>query len=93
MVTIDVAGRRETTVGGAGFTVIWLEADEPFRLAMICADPGDTPETGTGALNCPAGTVTVAATDAMPGELLASCTDVSAVCAADIAMVRFPLAP
>src|SRR5215831_9129418 len=87
MVTIDVAGRRETAVGGAGFTVIWLEADEPFRLAVTCADPGDTPETGTGALNCPAGTVTMAATDAMPGALLASCTEVSAVRAAEIVTV------
>src|SRR6266849_5448853 len=83
-VAVDVAGTRETTVGAAGLTVIWLETEEPFRLAVICAVPGETPVTGTGALTCPASTVTEDATEAMFALLLASKTCVSAVCAAEI---------
>src|SRR6266568_4557254 len=44
--TVDVAGTSDTTVGAAGLTLIWLEADDPFRLAVICAVPGETPATG-----------------------------------------------
>ena len=93
IVTVDVAGSRETTVGGPGLTVTWLEAEELFKLAVIWAVPGETPATGTGALSCPAGTVTTAATEAMPGLLLASGTGVSADCAEEIVTVRLPPAP
>src|SRR5258708_11698132 len=92
-VTVDVAGTRDTTVGAAGLTLIWLEAEEPFRLAVICAVPGETPLTGTGALTCPASTVTADATEAMFALPLASRTCVSADCAAEIVTVRLPLAP
>jgi hypothetical protein len=92
-VTVDVAGTRETTLGAAGLTLIWLEAEEPFRLAVICAAPGETPLTGTSALTCPAGTLTAEATEAMFALLLASRTCVSADCAAEIVTVRLPVAP
>src|SRR6266705_583156 len=91
--TVDVAGTSETTLGAAGLTVIWLEAEEPFRLAVICAVPGETPTTGTAALTCPAGTATADATEAMFALPLASKICVFAVCAAEIVTVRLPLAP
>src|SRR5207247_9046402 len=92
-VTVDVVGTSETTVGAAGLTVIWLEAEEPFRLAVICPIPGETPATGTSALTCPASTLTEGATEAIFALLLASRTCVSADCAAEIVTVRLPFAP
>jgi hypothetical protein len=92
-VTVEVAGTSDTTVGAAALTVTWLEAEEPFKLAVICAVPGETPVTGTEALSCPAGTVTEDATEATPELVLASVTSVPAVCAEEIVTVRLPLAP
>jgi len=46
-VTVEVAGTSDTTVGPAGLTVIWLETEEPFKLAVICAVPGETPATAS----------------------------------------------
>src|SRR2546425_1129231 len=91
--TVDVAGTSETTVGGAGLTVIWLEAEEPFKLAVICAVPGETPATGMTADTCPASTLTAEATEAMLALLVASKTCVFAPCADEIVTVRLPLAP
>jgi hypothetical protein len=92
-VTVEVTGSSDTTVGGAGVTVTWLEAEEPFRLAVICALPGATALTGTLALTCPAETVTEEGTVAKLVLLLDSVTCVSLVCAALIVTVRLPLAP
>ena len=50
-------------------------------------------ETAIGALVCPAGTVTVAGTEAMPGVLLVSATVVFALRAALMVTVRVPVAP
>jgi hypothetical protein len=33
-------GSNDTTVGGAGLTVIWLATVEPLRLALIWLVPG-----------------------------------------------------
>src|SRR6266705_5918736 len=91
--TVDVAGTSDTTVGAAGLTLIWLEADDPFRLAVICAVPGETPVTGMTADTCPASTLTEDATEATFALLLASKTCVFALCAAEMVTVRLPLAP
>src|SRR5437879_5896898 len=91
--TVEVAGTSDTTLGAAGLTVIWLDAEDPFRLAVICAVPGETPATATCALTCPAGTLTEEATEAMFALLLTSKTCVFAICAAEIVTVRLPLAP
>src|SRR5258706_10567488 len=79
--TVDVAGTSDTTVGPAGLTLIWLAADDPFRLAVICAVPGETPATGMTADTCPASTLTQEATEAMFALLLASRTCVLPLCA------------
>ena len=42
-VTVETAGSRETTVGGAGVTLTWLDAEELFRLAVTCASPEKAP--------------------------------------------------
>ena len=50
-------------------------------------------ETAIGALVCPAGTVTVAGTEAMPVVLLVSATVVFVLRAALMVTVRVPVAP
>jgi len=92
-VTVDTAGTSDTTVGGAALTVIWLDAEEPFRLAVTWALPGATAATGNGALTLPAGTITENGTDATLGALGASATEVSVVCAEEIVTVSEPLEP
>src|SRR5581483_9598305 len=91
--TVDSAGCSDTTVGGTACTLTWLDAEDPFRLAVMEALPGAIPLTGTAALTLPAGTVTPAATDATVGLSLASATSTFADCAAEIETVSVPLAP
>ncbi len=93
MVTACVGGCSETTVGGAGVTVIVLVAVEPFSEAVTVAVPGELADTDTGALSWPAGTVTKAGTDTMPEALLSIDTVVALLCAALMVTVRAPLAP
>ena len=92
-VTVETAGRSETTVGGRAVTRTWLDADEPFRLAVICASPGDSADTAICALSCPPGTLTNAGTEAMLEALLVTATVVSLACAAEIVTVSVPLEP
>ncbi len=91
--TRESTGTSDTTEGGAAVTVTWLEAEEPFKLAVTCAVPGETAATGTAALTAPAGTVTLASTKATPELPLASATWVGVACAAEIVTVSVPLAP
>ncbi len=92
-VTVETAGRSETTVGGNAVTRTWLDADEPLKLAVICASPGDSAETAICALSCPAGTLTNAGTAAMAEALLETATVVSPACAAEMVTVSVPLEP
>jgi hypothetical protein len=82
--TLESTGTSDTTVGAAALTVIWLDALEPFRLAVTVASPGERPATEIGALSCPAGTVTEDGTEAIPVLLLETATAVSLACAAEI---------
>src|SRR5688572_19317257 len=91
-VTVETAGSSDTAVGGAGVTVTWLEAEEPFRLAVTCELPGDTPLTANCALTWPAGTVTLGGTETL-ALALESRTVVLLVCADEIVTERLPLAP
>ena len=88
-----VGGSSETMVGRWGVTVIVLVALVPLRLAVMTAVPGVLAETAMGAVVCPAGTVTVAGTEAMPAALLVSVMVVGLDCAALIVTVRAPVPP
>ena len=88
-----VGGSSETMVGRFGVTVMVLLALVPLRLAVMTAVPGVLAETAMGALVWPAGTVTVAGTEAMPVALLVSATVVFVLWAALMVTVRVPVAP
>src|SRR5207302_6356372 len=91
--TLESAGTSDTGVGGAGVTVTWLDALEPLRLTVICASPGESAPTETGAVTCPGGTVTVPGTEAMPVWLLDTATSVLVACAAEMLTVSVPFEP
>jgi hypothetical protein len=92
-VTELVAGRTETTVGGAGVTVMVLVALVPLRLAVICALPALLALTEMDASTWPPRTVTLFGTKATPGSLLLNATEVSVVWAELIVTVNVPDPP
>jgi hypothetical protein len=92
-VTEFVGGRSDTTVGRAAVTVTVLVALVLLRLAVICAVPGVLAETVIGALVWPAGTVTLAGTEAIAESVLLKATTALVLCAALIATVNVPVPP
>jgi hypothetical protein len=78
---VRLPGLRAVTVGASWLTVIVLWAWVPLRgPAVRVAVPGVIPVTGTKVARVPAGTVTLAATLAVPGALLARGITVSVAC-------------
>src|SRR5207237_808200 len=92
-VTVAVTGSSDTTVGGAGVTVTWLEAEEPFSVAVTIALPGATPETGMTTCVWFAANATVAGTVATPVVALDTESVPDAVGAGESVAVRLPEAP
>ena len=88
-----VAGTSETIFGRVAVTVIVLVALVPLRLAVITAVPGVLADTGIDVLVWPAGTDTVAGTEAILEALVVSETVVALLCAALMVTVRFPVPP
>ena len=80
-------------VGRLDVTVMVLLALVPLRLAVMTAVPGVLAETAIGAVVCPASTVMVAGTEAMPEALLVRVMTVFVLWAALIVTVRVPVAP
>ena len=90
---LAVAGCMATTVGGAGVTVIWLEALLPFRLAVMWAVPAPTAVSVAWALSCPAGMLRVAGVCTTLGASLARLIVVALLWADEMVTVTWPVAP
>src|SRR5258708_39959798 len=63
---VRVAGSNAVTAAGGAATLTVAEAVLPFKLAVMPAWPSASVPTTTGAVVCPARTVTCAAIDTMP---------------------------
>src|SRR5256885_14918647 len=90
---VKVAGSNAVTATGGAITLTIAEAVLSFKLAVMPAWPSTSVPTATGALVCPASTVTCAGIDTMPVGVAVSGTRVSVLCAAEIVSVSVVLAP
>src|SRR5712691_536091 len=90
---VKLTGSSAVTATGGATTLTIAEAVVPFRLAVMPAWPSASVPTTTGALVCPASTVTCAAIDTIPAGVADSETTVLVLCAAEIVSVSVVLAP
>src|SRR5438309_6843631 len=90
---VNVAGSSAVTATGGATTLTTAEAVVPFKLAVMPAWPSASVPTATGAVVCPASTVTCVEIDTIPVGVADMETTVLVLCAAEIVSVRVVLAP
>src|SRR5258708_19072727 len=88
-----LAGSSAVTATGGATRLTIAEAVLPYRLAVIPAWPSASVPTTTGAVVCPASTVTCAGIDTIPVGVAERETTVLVLCAAEIVSVSVVLAP
>src|SRR5712691_8777835 len=88
-----VAGSSAVTATGGATTLTTAEAVVPFKLAVMPAWPSASVPTATGAVVCPANTVTCAGIDTIPVGVADRETIVLVLCAAEMVSVSVVLAP
>src|SRR5260221_14341626 len=76
---VKLAGSSAVTATGGATTLTTAEAVVPFKLAVMPAWPSASVPTTTGAVVCPASTVTCVGIDTMPAGLAVSGTGGSGV--------------
>src|SRR5258706_5390845 len=89
---VKLAGSSAVTATGGATTLTTAEAVVPFKLAVMPAWPSASVPTTTGAVVCPASTVTCVGIDTMPAGLAVSGTARSVPLAEEIVSVSVVLA-